>query len=1025
MSPSLKHTRTSSRSTSRPSSHDHPAPNEQERSFSVILFYKYAPLSDDEEKMALLRTAMQNLCSSLNLTGRILLGMSSDAEGINGTLAGKKEDVVTCTLAMLGRNNESCANNESLLDHHYRNILEVFWRQSEEFSRVASVPPLYLDTEEDFKWSTVQSSEDLFPDLNVKLVKEIISTGGRMSSVKLDDTKKGYLTPEEWHEEIKKLNARKEGSEESDTILIDCRNHKEYEIGHFSGAMDPNTKTFEQFPRWVEQNRAGLESKRVLMYCTGGIRCEKASAYIRRETGATKVQHLKGGIHKYLDRFGSDGLFLGKNFVFDRRVGAEASSHTANKAESGHAASDKVVGQCLYCKAPHDTFTSDGVCTVCREPTLVCDGCRPALREYHCSGHAYLRNCYFTDLTPYTECELTSQLGELEQHLERMAVGKRYKQKRKTLNKQCDRIKVAIAEIATKSAKIRSTNAAKFCRNCGNVSTKCDGNCWGFHGLDRKNKLDGNSAKEQQGRSVVPSTNKPKSRNRASANQRSSKVAQREKDIAEIRSLGLSAPPSSHRNPVTSFRCPPPCTRLLTSSVKGKWCGRTVLDVLSTEFADLSDGQYVSTLLAQSLICLNGIPVRCEAVGLDGNPGGISASAILKNMDTISRVVDWHEPPVAVPWSISVQKIDLPVEVIDECRLRDAEGGTTDESFAVYCCDKPATVPVHPAGPYLSNTLTMMVEGQEGLEPRSLRPCHRLDRCTSGLTICATSPSVARLMQRSMEGGAVKKLYIARVKGAFPSWKESSSGLRAHNCNPSAFWTWGGNDDASAYIEVDAPIENIDPINGIRAIRKSGKPSKSRFRLISYDSCTDTSLVACYPVTGRGHQLRVHLQHLGFPINEDVQYGHGSSSSGSGTKAAAVQAVMDASKCSANNLRSTCMQDAITDDQFRAARDVCRCCNGGADGIEASFSAAQLLDGGHSIDLHALKYKVTFEHKAKRKKRHKPDEKRKGQDVMDTDEGGTGAGAGAEAAVPLTTLEFSADLPAWASACKNVVVPWL
>lgn len=247
-------------------------PAQQESYHSVILFYKYAPLSDDEEKMTLLRNAMENLCSSLNLTGRILLGMSNDAEGINGTLAGMEEDVVACTRALLGRRGKSSFDGHHL-EGAYRDILETFWQSSEEFASIASVPPLYLDTEEDFKWSTVTSSQDLFPDLNIKLVKEIISTGGKLSSVKLDDTKKGYLTPEEWHEEIKKLSAAAEdGPEKSNTILIDCRNHKEYEIGHFNGAMDPNTKTFEQFPRWVEQNKAGLDGKNVLMYCTGGIR---------------------------------------------------------------------------------------------------------------------------------------------------------------------------------------------------------------------------------------------------------------------------------------------------------------------------------------------------------------------------------------------------------------------------------------------------------------------------------------------------------------------------------------------------------------------------------------------------------------------------------------------------------------------------------------------------------------------------------------------------------------------------------
>jgi len=312
-----------------------------------------------------------------------------------------------------------------------------------------------------------------------------------------------------------------------------------------------------------------------------------------------------------------------------------------------------------------------------------------------------------------------------------------------------------------------------------------------------------------------------------------------------------------------------------------------------------------------------------------------------------------------------------------------------------------------------------MVEGQEGLEPRSLRPCHRLDRCTSGLTICATSPAVARLMQGRMEGGAVKKLYVARVTGSFPSWEDSSDGLRASAIAPSAVssWNWGGNDSDSAYIEVNAPIENIDPINGIRAVRDSGKPSKSRFRLIAHDETTNVSLIACYPVTGRGHQLRVHLQHIGFPIVGDCQYG-GSDVAGSGTstgtdslKEVAKQAIAKASNASTASTTSTNSTNAIQPDQAKAAKEICKCCNGGEEGVTSSFNSAQLLGGGHAIDLHAFRYQVTFERKAskKRKKRQKLE-----KDSTNPEE---------DSSSILATLEFSTNLPAWAKACETI--SWL
>jgi 23S rRNA-/tRNA-specific pseudouridylate synthase len=123
----------------------------------------------------------------------------------------------------------------------------------------------------------------------------------------------------------------------------------------------------------------------------------------------------------------------------------------------------------------------------------------------------------------------------------------------------------------------------------------------------------------------------------------------------------------------------------------------------------------------------------------------------LKNMDVISRIVHWHEPPVKTPGTIRVEKVALPT--YDD-----------DSGAFVYVCDKPSSVLVHPAGPYLSNALTMMIEAQEKLETRSLIPCHRIDRVTSGLTLCCTDVKIARAIQGKIDGGRVRKLYVARVK---------------------------------------------------------------------------------------------------------------------------------------------------------------------------------------------------------------------------------------------------------------------
>ena len=295
--------------------------------YHVILFYKYGPLSDDHEVMQVYKDSIITLGNQLNLTGRVLIGVSRNTEGINGTLAGAvKEDVLAFTYANMGQ--EWCEKyidemkNKVLACQRRKNAIEKFWESSKDFMKLAKVPFLTMDSLQDFKWSTTFCSKEKnnnivsgpFPDLNIKLVKEIINTGGKFSSIDIEDTNKGHLTPEEWHKEMLQIQNKLENDhvQKNETILIDCRNHKEYEIGHFSSALDPNTKTFEQFPRWVQENKTALDGKKILMYCTGGIRCEKASAFIRKETDALSVQHLKGGIHKYLDKFGSDGTFKGK-----------------------------------------------------------------------------------------------------------------------------------------------------------------------------------------------------------------------------------------------------------------------------------------------------------------------------------------------------------------------------------------------------------------------------------------------------------------------------------------------------------------------------------------------------------------------------------------------------------------------------------------------------------------------------------------------------------------------------------------
>jgi UPF0176 protein len=126
----------------------------------------------------------------------------------------------------------------------------------------------------EFKWSSNSSSEteqqQVFPDLNIKLVNELIGTGGVLASIPLEEVHQGYLNPAEWQERMSQLLQRQD--DDDDTLLIDCRNTKECQIGHFPGAVDPNTTTFNQFPTWVKQHSQTLANKKILMYCTGTYR---------------------------------------------------------------------------------------------------------------------------------------------------------------------------------------------------------------------------------------------------------------------------------------------------------------------------------------------------------------------------------------------------------------------------------------------------------------------------------------------------------------------------------------------------------------------------------------------------------------------------------------------------------------------------------------------------------------------------------------------------------------------------------
>ena len=1087
-----------------------------------ILFYKYHPLTDNPTILETYRYATETLCKSLHLTGRILIGLSNNGEGINGTLAGTKDDLNAYVDCMLGRdvvmdnigsNNTATNLND---DNRRRDAVTAFRKESEQFFAKLNVPQLFLDSPNDFKWSSwsggegselsgvcpggkrstaisnspdstnncgnnnsaTKESENWFPDLNIKIVKEIISTGGAFSNITTKDTSVGYLTPKEWHKEIQRLvekkknrdnNAKGGGTpqdedEEIETVLIDVRNHKECQIGSFAPgiAIDPQTKTFAQFPKWVKDNSTTsssketststtesgssslLNNKRILMYCTGGIRCEKASAYIRQVVPQNKeIYHVKGGIHKYLEEFGnaygneeskkessSDGecLFVGKNFVFDRRGALDAKGHGVDDFKTENSCSthnnhldDGIIGKCQYCSDPHDMFHPENVCTVCREPILICDKCQSDLSheqqqlrglattenddgmeddsaanrniraEYHCESHFHLKTCYFTSLHGFPVAELQKQLEQLQLYNRELeGIGKKGKQKRRTLRKQIEKIEAFMNSTLDGG----DIDHALQCRHCG--SSACTSNCWGFHGgktrmlnqvgvNNQQSDAEGNDADNQV------EIKKNKQRNRVPSNQRPAKRAKRQNDLSEIETLQLCNPPSHHRNESNGMRVPPPVVLVKRSGVKGKWCGKTVKWVLNNEFGESLNGlnqdekdDRLEQLIKEGLIRINGLPIE-------------SSNVLLRNMDTIERIIHWHEPPILVPAKISLTKHTLPESILPS---------NEDESTGrplIYCINKPSSVPIYPSGPYYANSLMLMVEAQEVLPPKTLIPLHRIDRATSGVILCANMSSVARAIQGRMSSNSkddeknppVRKLYLARVKGKFPESSYESPSI-SKDYTSIASIGWCGDDEN--IIEVNAPIAvDLEPgstnkddtsSNAMmhRSVRSDGKHSISRFKLIAYDAATNQSLVSCAPITGRGHQLRVHLQLVGFPIHNDVEYGGVvNSESIEEQKKLSAQAMLDIT----TSTSSECLhEDSISAQEVESATKLCKCCSGGIDGIKSSFTSAQLLGCGHAIDLHAYKYSVSF--------------KQKEGSSNDNEE-------------MTTSIEMSTDFPSWAS----------
>ena len=226
---------------------------------TVATFYKFVALPDCAE----LRSPMLSVCQTVQLKGTILLA----PEGINGTVAGDKAAIAS---------------------------LRAYLRQNSRFSDL------------DFKHSI--ASKPPFQRMKVKLKREIVTFGQSLANP--TQQVGTYVEPEDWNQVIAA----------PDVLVIDTRNRYEVAIGSFEQAQDPGTESFRQFPDYVQAHLNPPRHKKVAMFCTGGIRCEKASAYLL-DQGFEQVYHLKGGILKYLETVpASESRWRGECFVFDERV---------------------------------------------------------------------------------------------------------------------------------------------------------------------------------------------------------------------------------------------------------------------------------------------------------------------------------------------------------------------------------------------------------------------------------------------------------------------------------------------------------------------------------------------------------------------------------------------------------------------------------------------------------------------------------------------------------------------------------
>jgi UPF0176 protein len=297
----------------RPFSRPHPLCKKQTMNapYNIATFYKFVPLDDYQQ----IRQPLLDYCRKQHAIGSILLAH----EGINGTIAGTREAV--------------------------DNVLA------------------YIRTDKrlaDLMHKEATAEEMPFGRMKVRLKKEIVHLG--VPGIDPNKEVGTYVAPAVWNQLIS----------DPEVTLIDTRNDYEVQVGSFKGALNPDTQSFQQFPAFVEAHLNPQTHKKIAMFCTGGIRCEKGTAYLLQQ-GFAEVFHLKGGILNYLESVSADeSQWEGECFVFDRRTtvkhalipGKVKICPTCQKVVSDEETSSPYYKRGIYCPACHDSVTPEKIASL-------------------------------------------------------------------------------------------------------------------------------------------------------------------------------------------------------------------------------------------------------------------------------------------------------------------------------------------------------------------------------------------------------------------------------------------------------------------------------------------------------------------------------------------------------------------------------------------------------------------------------------------------------------------------------------